>query len=201
MIQDDAPPKDGIPVTNLFLSHPQRQKGLQYKTMPFAPRGKSKQTPSASEATIFITHFAIRVSAVKMFVVRKHAFRGAKRPQRSGTHRVPNQKALKIVSKEFQSGLFRPCAPRGKKADAECKRGYRNLLLPPPPTPRVTVICRTRANEFTEARSAPSEAGRTASNDRRNIASIFNLLSNLHKNRLNCYKNTCFFGQICIKTG
>ena len=69
--------------------------------------------------------------------------------------------------KQFQKSFNLACFGRARLAEKKLMPSVNEattiFLLPPPFAPRVTVICRTRANEFTEERSDPSEAGRSAS--------------------------------------
>ena len=108
-------------------------------------------SPNVSESRRKLKNFACRDSrSSSISNSRKRVHRGAKRPQRSGTQRV----------------LSAGCEARHRISTLRVCR-MRSPAQPPwrtrPLASRVTVICRTRVNEFTEERSDPSEAGRNAS--------------------------------------
>ena len=108
-------------------------------------------SPNVSESRHKLKNFACRDSrSSSISNSRKRVHRGAKRPQRSGTQRVLSAgcEAWHRIS------TLRVCRMR-----SPAQPPWRTRPL----ASRVTVICRTRVNEFTEERSDPSEAGRNAS--------------------------------------
>ena len=98
-------------------------------------------------------------------------------------------KHCKQFQKSFNLACFGRARLAGKKLMPSVNEATTIFLLPPPFAPRVTVICRTRANEFTEAHGCapPAKRGCTASWIHKTLQIVSNLFQQQARNIVNSF--------------